>query len=275
MKGHLCSNSLPGRPTPREEGLASTTSSCSSLEENENFKYPLDLLGVSWGTYLQSDPPTRGSDGCRSPKKVVIDATPQPLQNNPNPLSTDKFQTPTSSILKSPVAKDGSAMHKRKLPGELTQPHPLLHELHVLIDEVLSTREEMRRCGIDSTPLSNLCDSLTTANYDLKQLIDQFGNKMDAGREVLSSGVLKLVIQYLRTALRSFVEEGRRLQEQARFLQQTGRHLSKVQQNFMKEQEAIQHAVDETKAQLMIEKVGKTIIMKVNGWHVSLSTLVA
>lgn len=268
----MCSNSLSGRPTPREvEGLASTASSCSSLGESENFRYPLDLLGVSWGSYLQSDPPTRGGDGSRSPKKVVINATPQPLQDKPNPLSTE---APTTSILKSPVAKDGGAVHKRKLPGELTQPHPLLHELHVLIDEVVSTREEMRRCGIDSTPLSNLCDSLATANYDLKQLVDHFGNKMDAGREVLSSGVLKLIIQYLRTVLQSFVEEGRRLQEQARFLQQTGRHLSKTQQKFMKEQEAIQRAVDETKAQLMIEKVGKTKL-KVNSWYVSLSTLVA
>ena len=255
----MYSNSLSGRPTPREaEGLASTASSCSSLGESENFRYPPDLLGVSWGSYLQSDPPTRGGDGSRSPKKVVINATPQPLQDKPNPTSTDHFQAPTSSILKSPVAKDEGAVHKRRLPGELTQPHPLLHALHLLIDEVVSTREEMRRCGIDSTPLSNLCDSLATANYDLKQLVDHFGNKMDAGREVLSSGVLKLIIQYLRTALQSFVEEGRRLQEQARFLQQTGRHLSKTQQKFMKEQEAIQHAVDETKAQLMIEKVGKT-----------------
>lgn len=227
------------------------SSSCSSLEENENgssFRYPPDLLGVSWGSYLQSDPPTRAG---RSPKKVVINTTPKPPQSTQHLPPADKV--PARSILRTPVAKEG-----RKLPVEaLSEAHPLMHELHVLIKEVTSGREELKKYGIDTTPLTNFCDSLTTENYDLKQLVDQLESQGDVRKDVILGGVLKLVIQFLRSVLQSIVEEGKRLQEQATFLQHTGKQLNKLQENFMKEQEEVQQAVEDTKVQLALEKVGR------------------
>lgn len=252
MKSHFYSSSLSGQPIPEEEEVSAymTSSSCSSLENGSSFRYPPDLLGVSWGSYLQSDPPTRAG---RSPKKVVINTTLKPPQSTQNLPPADK--APARSILRTPVAKEGTA--NRKLPVEaLSEPHPLMHELHVLIEEVTSGREELRKYGIDTTPLTNFCDSLTTENYDLKQLVDQLERQGDVGKEVILGGVLKLVIQFLRSVLRSIVEEGKRLQEQATFLQHTGKQLSKLQENFMKEQEEVQQAVEDTKAQLALEKVG-------------------
>ena len=265
MKSHFYSSSLSGQPIPEEDEVLAymTSSSCSSLEENENgcsFRYPPDLLGVSWGSYLQSDPPTRAG---RSPKKVVINTTQKPLQSTPHLPPAD--QAPTRSILRTPVAKESTAV--RKPPGELlSEPHPLLHELHVLIDEITSSREEMGRRGIDTAPLSNFCDSLKTENFDLKQLADQLGTKQDTGKEVLLGGVLKVIIRFLRAVLRSIVEEGKRLQEQATFLQRTGKQLSKLQQNFMKEQEEAQQAVENTKAHLALEKVGSESNLQDDGF---------
>ena len=263
MKSYYHSSVISSRPIPEDDVLDSygtDSSSGSSLLDERNdssLGYPPDLLGVSWGSYLHSVPPTAG----RSSRKVVINATPQPLETKLPPISAASVeQSPTRSILRTPVVKEAGTVlvrppkREEKVSGERSEPHPLFVELHALINEVASSKEKMGEYGIDITPLSSLCETLVTSQNEMKETVDQLVAVGSADSERLVA-TLRVVIQYLKALLQSLLEQGKKLQDQATFLQQTGRQMSKSQQSFMTEQEELQHAMERARAELAIERV--------------------
>ena len=235
MKSHLYNTSLSGQPIPEDNVLEwAAGSSCTSLEDQE---YPQDILGASWGSYLQSVPPTAG----RSSRKVVINATPQTAQNKFPPVSTPcADQSPTRSILRTPLAKEGDP-----------QPHPLLYDLQSLFNTLAATKERIGECGASNSPLVTLCDTLLGLRSDLKQAVALMASSNDAN----NNRVLSVLMELFKRTIQSLAKQGKELQDQAVFLQQMGKQLNKSQMDFMREQEDVQRALESARAQVMIEKV--------------------
>ncbi len=263
MKSHFHGSSVSGRPIPEEDVLGSASgSSSSSLDNDHAFAYPPDLLGTSWGSYLFSVPTT----AARSSRKVVINPAPQPLKLPPVSAPSNE-QSPKRSILRTPTVKDGGAApereSKRRDPSEgeceHSQPHPLLQSLQSLLNAAVGTREKLSHCGVNSTPLSALCEVLTVAQHEVRQTLERSlcteGGDGGTVSSVVSFGLLQLAFKSLETALQSLAEQGEKLDEKAAFLQRTGKQLNRNQREFLREQNELQEAVEDARAHLAVEKV--------------------
>lgn len=249
MKSHLYNSSVSGRPIPEDDVLewAAGSSSTSLDEQEESFKYPQDLLGTSWGSYLHSLPPTAG----QSSRRVVINTTPQTVQTKLPPLSTPSaVQSPTRGILRTPLVKEGDP-RGRKLSSRADEPHPLLSDLQSLFDTLATAKEKIGECGVSNSPLAALCDSLLGLRSDLKQAVSTM---VSSSSDANNSKVLSVLLGLFKRIIHGLAKQGKKLQEQAVFLQQMGKQLSRSQGDFMKEQEEVQHALESARAQLMIEK---------------------
>ncbi len=270
MKSHFYNTRLSGNPIPEEDTLGSASeSSCSSLGNDHPFTYPPDLLGTSWGSYLFSVPPT----AARSSRKVVINATPQTLKLPPISAPSTDQESPKRSILRTPVINDArTVLGRASRPARVEQagegqPHPLLQGLQSLVNVAAKTKEKISHSGIDSAPLSTLCETLVSSQYDLRQnLVDRLSAE-DRDTETSGStcssvdsvGLLQLVFKCLEATLQSLAEQGEKLKEKSEFLQQTGKHLNRSQRDFMREQNALQQAVETARTQLTIEQVNYAI----------------
>ena len=246
MKSHLYNSSVSGQPIPEDDVLewAAGSSSTSLEDQEDSFKYPQDLLGTSWGSYLQSVPPTAG----QSSRRVVINVTPQTTQTKFSPLSSPSaVQSPTRSILRTPLVKEGDP-RERSLSGRADEPHPLLNDLQSLFDTLATAKEKIGECGVSNSPLATLCGSLRS---DLKRAVALMVSSNDAN----NSKVLSVLLGLFKRIIQSLAKQGKKLQEQAVFLQQMGKQLSRSQVDFMKEQEEVQRALESARAQLIIEKV--------------------
>lgn len=266
MRSHFYNTSLSGRPIPEEDTLGSASgSSSSSLDNDHSFAYPADLLGTSWGSYLFSGPPT----AARSSRKVVINATPQPLKLPPISAPSLDQTSPKRSILRTPGVKEGGTAGG-KVPLRLTarpdaheaaageqecgqdQPHPLLRGLQSLANAVAGVKEKLSYSGVDTTPLATLCEGLASSQHELRQTLEHSRFGEDSG---VGAGVLRLAFTCLEAALQRLAEQGEKLKEKADFLQKTGKQLNRTQKELLKEQQELQETVERASAHLSAEKV--------------------
>lgn len=279
MKSHRYGGSLSNHPIPehnvlRESPVGSddtlscagsrSDSTCSSLREEENdssVHYPPDLLGVSWGSYLHSGPPTGG----RTSRRVVINTEPQTspskILSSASPVVTEEETVTSSSpsrsrprsILRTPVAKDASAGKlgpNAEGNGARSEPLPLLQALLSLVDSLSKARDELRGSGVDTSPLSSVCDAFEASSRRLKQALESEG-----GRELAAGGMLQAAASCLEAVVLGIVRQGKLVQKEAAFLQQTGAQLGKSQQAFLQEQQDIRRGMETARAELMAEKV--------------------
>lgn len=279
-------SNLAGQVIPEDDeatsGCGSISGTDSSPEEREededddkSLNYPPDLLGMSWGSYLHSGPPTRSGNnplirghhhhmhstqGSVLKRVMVSNTTPKQFENGDNsiPNSSDHHARPSPSVGSRSIL-DGKVDEEPApnvgLPTHVSQPRPLFSKLEILVRTLSSSKKELSKCGVETTPLIALSDAAHSSHYDLKQLVAELGDKKQFGSEILSSGVLHSVIDYLSAVLESLVVQGKKLNEQAVFLQKTGKQLGRNQHNFLQEQKEIQQAIESAREQLLLEKV--------------------
>ena len=249
----------------------SSSISSSSLDDKEQnsdhegkFQYPQELLGMSWGSYLHSGPPTRVQTSTKTKAAIVV--SDQPSKHN---AVTAQSGTEVHGILRTlqvPVNDDEAtaqaikhAQHPAKtvkLACKLDNSEPkesqlhLIQKLQALIKSLSDCNAELERHGLETLPLEPPSSLLSKLERDKRPEGDD--NK-DTGS--LSNKLIHDVIEYLGEMAKRLVKQGRKLNEQALFLQRTGRQLGRNQQSFMEEQVLLAQAAERAQEQLMIEKV--------------------
>lgn len=213
---------------PSTEG--SEGDSSVSLDNSQDlFDYPADLLGVSWGSYLCSTPPTRQEEQRGSPQMTEKEG------NLRDPRSSEREQNTAPEL----------------------EPHPLLQQIDGLMAALVKSKEELIKFGMDSTALSSLSDATLSSHRNLKQLVSALSGEGE--NQILpvinTADLLQTLVEYLREVLTGLVSQGNKLNIQAGLLQRTAKQFSKHEQKSLKDQKDIQDAISNTAAQLDIERV--------------------
>lgn len=197
--------------------------------------YPADLLGVSWGSYLYSKPPSRGEAEGQIDEDVEPSSISQCDPHRGNQLSEHE------------AAEDQNVAN---------EPHPLLQHLEGLMAALRKSKGELLKCGLDVSPLIPLCNATTASHSELKQLMQALSRSgSECNTAVITSDLVHDLVEYLRAVLQGLVGQGRKLNVQAAFLQQMARQLSKTQRESLKEQREVQEAINASKSQLDLEMV--------------------
>lgn len=231
-------------PTLEERELSSSSDGSSvSLDYHQDQEgtaasYPVDLLGVSWGSYLNSQPPTRGGNHEAGQGGSTGDAA--LLQNSAVLEGVSKVAP--ELVRTSPTGREGA-----------NEPHPLLQHLEGLMTALIRSRQELTKCGLDVTPLIPLCNASIASHKDLKMLVMALSK--DCKEVVLNSDLVHNLVEYLREVLQGLIGQGRKLNVQAAFLQQSARQLSRKQQESLKEQHEMREAINKSRSRLDVEKV--------------------
>lgn len=264
--------------------IPSDSASCSSLDESDHnhdvegkISYPQDLLGVSWGSYLYSGPPTargRNDHGPQSSfqsKDVCTDAT--NIKDNSNIVTVGQIGNSTlHGILRVSQGKETPAhlmqtSHQTKtvkLLCEEAHGHVnsqlLYSKLQDLVKCLSDSKTELEKCGLDTAPLANsllaVLEVKESAPTHIKSSNDSDGNKSTMLSK--SDRVLHDVIYYLKETTKQQVKQGKKLNEQALFLQKAGKQIGRNHQNLLEEQAVLELATERAREQLEKEKVGAT-----------------
>ena len=265
--------------------IPSSSASTSSLDDDEpqtsdhegKFQYPQELLGMSWGSYLHSGPPTRVQTSTKAKGAAMVVSHPpikhntvtdsQPTETAPNQSGTET-ETEVHGILRTlqvPVNDSGEESTKViKHPAktvklvcevdksELTSKdnNHLYLKLQALTKSLTDCKVELERCGLEIMPLESPSSLLSRLERDRRPRGD---DDKEAGS--LSDKLIHDVIEYLREMAKGLAKQGRKLNEQALFLQRTGKQLGRNQQSFMEEQALLTQAAERAQEQLIIEKV--------------------
>ena len=208
-----------------------------------NSNYPIDLLGVSWGSYLQSTPPSR-SDGFEAiDEERVTDAG-----GNSKEGLTDR-STDLSNL--------------RKVGEGSREPHPLLEQLSELMKEIVKYKEELAMYGMDASSLRSVSDLSLESQYSaLQATMSSAGNSSQEA--LLDSQLLEGVIRYTREVLTHLVQQGKTTAKQSHFLQRTARKLNENHQKTLIEQKNIQQIIRDDKVKLEAERVSVAASMQLH-----------
>jgi hypothetical protein len=263
---------------------SSSSVSSSSLDDESQtsdhegrFQYPQELLGMSWGSYLHSGPPTRVQTSTKAKGAAVVSDPPtkhntvtdsQPAERATNPDSG--AETEVHGILRTlqvpvndDVGKETTKAIKHPDPGpaktvklvcEVDNSKPgdnqLYLKLQALVKSLTDCNVELERYGLETMPLESPKSLLLKLERDRRPGGD---NNKDAGS--LRDKMIHDVVDYLGEMAKKLAKQGRKLNEQALFLQRTGKQLGRNQQSFMEEQALLTQAAERAQEQLMVEKV--------------------
>ena len=235
--------SREGGKEKEEPGDSSPGSHGGDLEADNTFKYPPELLGTSWGSYLFSLPPTAGRSGRRA---VISDeehtqAGPKRNVRGQSQAAIDHSPPKRTIPLTPAVTNDGAVTVADGVDNSACQPHPLLRSLIVTLGE---TQKQLASCGIDSSPLSEACRAVETAQEEGSLHPDTATSPCAEATAKALEGVLAAVA----------VQAGK-MQEHAACLQLTAERLKRNQQQFAREQRELHQAMNTTLSLIMAEKV--------------------
>lgn len=211
-------------------------------DSEDVFKYPPELLGTSWGSYLFSVPPTATAPG-RSEKKVIIAEdvqaqNPDIKQNEPLVMPNLDQCSPKRSILRTPACQSNPSAR-----DEAIQPHPLFHRL---ASSLQKAQEALKSCGINSSPLS---EALTIVNKTQHQAIGDANDSIQSCKECIES------------VLKALVCQAKRMEEYAISLQHTAAVLSRNQRQFTRDHHEMQQMMETAFSHIMFQKVHAIYIL--------------
>lgn len=257
---------LEERVDSDRESESSSNSSLSlddHLDSSNNYHYPTDPLGVSWGSYLFSVPPTRDPSGgpstpsAQAQERSLFGGNSAPEAKNSMTAGVPSSATPPRQLDKTLTLsnKAGEKESSRAADHKSNEPHPLLQHLEGLMIALVRSKQELTKCGLDVTPLTPLCDATLASHNDLKKLVKMLSMKNTGSESVISSDLVHNLVEYFREVLHGLIEQGRKVNVQAAFLQHTAKQLNRDHQRCLKEQSNTRDAIDSTKSQMELEKV--------------------
>ena len=232
-------------------------------ETREKIQYPPDLLGVSWGSYLHSGPPTRA--GLSHEPQTDVKTQLKDVKNTENDHSisvvSSHGDTSVHGILRALPVKQTTQQNHSVFPAKSVKlvceseskdedSRLLLVKLQGLTKSLLECKAELEKCGLETAPLASLLLSLKKINPGANIIIHKHDHEENG--KVLSD-----VIEYLRKITESLTKQGRQLNEQAVFLQKAGKQLGRNHQSLLEEQAILEQAIKRAQQQLAQEKVSK------------------
>ena len=278
----------------RSGGSASPPPLSSSSEEEEvggaqDGNYPADLLGVSWGSYLNNSGRASGefyhhhrhhNHGLLRRSEAL-----QSLADDDDDEDEDGPTTPHASSCQPAAALpnvgspalEGSESHpseskkrkkdkKNKVPvqqgpegassSDQDEPHPLLQHLEGLMTELARSKQELSKCGLNTMPLTNLLSTTLSSHQDLKQIVKALAKVgASCNNAMITSDLVHNLVEYLREVLQGLVAQGKKLSVQVAFLQHTAKSLAGKQQEIAKEERRCREDMDGARAKLELERV--------------------
>lgn len=218
----------------------STNSSLSVDEHQGSNSYPAsNLLDMSWGSYLNSGPPTRTGGQLR------MSPTEQASQGRGQLV--DEASKPADST---PLV-DKNCRQK----SQVVEPHPLLQHLEGLMTALTRSKQELANCGLDITPLTRLCHASLSSHDDLKQIVEALGRGgVGCNHEVITSDLVHNLVEFLREVLQGLVSQGKKLNVQAAFLQQVAKQVGNKQHECLEEERKSQERIDNQRITLNAER---------------------
>jgi chromosome segregation ATPase len=140
--------------------------------------------------------------------------------------------------------------------ADINEPHPLLEHLQGLMTALTRSKQELRKCGLDVTPLTTLCNATLESHRDLRQIVESLAKGgTNCSDVIITSDLMHNLVEYIREVLQGLISQGRKLNVQAAFLQQTAKQLNRQQQECLKEQARCQEVIDNDRTRLNQEKV--------------------
>ncbi len=285
------SSDLRGQKISEEEEITSSYESSSNSSKSEDngehgeLQYPTENLGTSWGSYLQSGPPTRADAPKKAtrdhieavnkelaqsgilvvrktkPTVVLVDPTPFDVVNSSQQTNNDTptmhSQIPENKASNLKELQSSKKNHSNKNTSVIVTSTPknsLLKEMKKLLERVHTSHKDITKNGTNTDHLKALLKVTENTYSDLQQLVGE--PICSNGVEVLSSGVLVDIIQYLTEVIKALVQQSQTISHDADCLRKSGRQLSKSQDQFFKEQYEIHQVIEDARMELIRERVG-------------------
>ena len=263
--------------------IPSSSASCSSLDgEDHNsdhdegrFQYPQELLGMSWGSYLHSGPPTRVQTSTKAKGAAAMFNDPSPKHNAVTDsqftkIAANQRNTEVHGILRTlqvPVNDDettAQAVKRTQHPAKTVKlvcevddseqnNSQLYQKFQALIKSLIDCNAELERYGLETIPMESPSSLLSRLERARKP--EELEDNKSSVIASFSDRLIHDIIEYLGEMAKRLAKQGRKLNEQALFLQRTGKQLGRNQQSFMEEQTLLAQAAETAQEQLLIEKV--------------------
>ena len=256
--------------------VSSSSVSSSSLNSEDaershdgsgKINYPQDLLGVSWGSYLHSGPPTRAGDDQAelqaTSKANALHLKAAMTTHPPVSLVTVQPSGNVQGILRGHPVKETAQPIKHTNPEKTVKimckdipkqevDELLLIKLRDLIKSLSECREtyDLETVPIPNSLLSALEDCAKTKATKIKPHKD-----VDSMTSSTFNKILHDIVEYLKETVERLAKQGKKLNEQALFLQRTGKQLGRNHQSLLEEQAMLELASETVKQQLDKEKV--------------------
>lgn len=248
-------------------GSSSLSEGRREEEEGNSSSYPANLLETSWGSYLNTSAPPTRTEGqlAMSLKAAKLQADMTPSEG----ITEEEGSRGLTSLLHNPTLSESEAEGKEKSgkaegllqephPHPPNEPHPLLEHLEGLMTTLNRSRLELKKCGLNVTPLTTLCTATLSSHSDLKQIVKTLvKGGTNCNDIVITSDLMHNLVEYLREVLQGLVSQGKKLNVQAAFLQQTAKQLNKQQQEWLKERASCREDMDKDRTHLDQERVRK------------------
>ena len=210
-------------------------------ELEESFKYPPELLGTSWGSYLASMPATAHPAG----RKVVLAGRDERITTR---QSEDKLVSPLKgsqrqSILRTKDSTTPTALPPARMSASSRRSQPRPHFLQHLSAALQRTVDSLVSCGIDAFPFSRAFAAVT----EFLQTQHKEGSS-----EVVISTEMEESIEIVLEAL---VSQAKIMEEHAKSLKTTAAVLTRNQKQFVREKQEMQQTIEAAFSHIVAQQV--------------------
>ena len=233
-----------------EERLADTPwwSGGATDDMDESFRYPPDLLGTSWGSYLASLPPTARASG----RRVVLADGRAETQSDENKRGSPLRGSPKRSILRTKDSSTPAAvsLSPTAAAAETRRSQPHSHLLQRLSTSLRRVVEALAACGIEITPLSRASGAIAKL-----QTLQEHQRDGSEAVTLAESGVA--MEEGLEIVLEALASQAKLMEEHAMSLRHTGAVLARNQQQFAREQREMQQTIEAAFSHIVAQQVLK------------------
>ena len=208
-------------------------------------------LNASMSSYLGS----QASNTCDRAITVTAEVSQQSANILPSATNSEEGRR-TESV----TSRPNEASHNSSAPKSLggTDSVALLEvakDLQALVGVILSTRQHISRCGLNSSPLTALHTKITATQKEMVQLLDGASTGQGLLRKSAKIELMRFVLRTVHAILCALVEQVGLLQNEASFVNQLKQDVEGHQSVLMSGQRELQEMIRTTKEKFLHETV--------------------
>ena len=204
-------------------------------------------LNASMSSYL----------GSQADRAITVTAQVSHPSANILPSATNSEEGRRSE---SATSRPNKASHSSSAPKSLggTDSVALLEvakDLQALVGVILSTRQHISRCGLNSSPLTALHTKITATQKEMVQLLDGASTGQGLLRKSAKIELMRFVLRTVHAILCALAEQVGLLQNEASFVNQLKQDVEGLQSVLMSGQRELQEMIRTTKEKFLHETV--------------------